>query len=209
MMRRDRRDNLDQDRPIPLLEHVQNAAPDVGSRRIEDGGDLGDEHILGLGHGANIASTGARAVGLDVGVGRGHGSAHRRPDRASVAVTANVVCSFFALPGRSFRRCWRGYCSSTGPMETEPGTSAYSADRDAVLVCADEPLRSALAELVRTRGYGLVVSTTPLETVEVLLEAGARIGYALIASDLPNGWGAQLDAYLADEYPAIRRAILT
>ena len=36
-----------------------------------------------------------------------------------------------------------------------------------------------------------------------------RIGYALIASDLSQGWGLGLCEYLADEYPAIRRAMLS
>lgn len=82
-------------------------------------------------------------------------------------------------------------------------------ERDAVLVCATEPLRSSLAELMRTRGYVPVCAITPLETVDRLLEAGPRIRYALIASDLPNGWALQLDAYLADEYPTIQRATLS
>ncbi len=94
-------------------------------------------------------------------------------------------------------------------MRSERGTSVEHRDRDAVLVCAEEPLRSALAELVRTRGYDLVVSTTPLQTVETLLASGDRIGYALIASDLPQGWGHGLCEYLADEYPTIRRAVLS
>jgi len=83
-----------------------------------------------------------------------------------------------------------------------------SKDCEAVLVCAEEPLRSELAGLLVTRGYEPIVSTTPLQTVRSLLESGDRIGFALISSDLPPSWIMGICEYLADEYPAIRRAML-
>ena len=81
--------------------------------------------------------------------------------------------------------------------------------REAVLICAAEPLRSALVELARTRGYEPCESATPLEAIEALLEDGDRIGHALISSDLPDQWGRGLDELLAEEYPHVKRYLLT
>jgi len=81
--------------------------------------------------------------------------------------------------------------------------------RDGVLVCANEPLRSELAELVRARGFEAIVSVAPLQAIEALLHDGERICHALIASDLPQGWGHGLREFLADEYPHVRSALVS
>jgi len=64
-------------------------------------------------------------------------------------------------------------------------------------------------ELARAHGYEPRVSVTPLQAVEALLESGRSIGHALISSALPNDWGRGLHEYLADEYPHVRRVMLS
>jgi hypothetical protein len=85
------------------------------------------------------------------------------------------------------------------------GESAVDAvdDRELVLVCAEETLRSALAELVCARGYEPRVPATPLQAIEALIDSGDRIGWALLASDSGPG----LHDFLADEYPEVRRVL--
>lgn len=87
--------------------------------------------------------------------------------------------------------------------------TSISDRREAVLICAAEPLRSALVELARTRGYEPREAVTPLQAVEALLEAGDRIGHALISSDLPDRWGEGLDELIDEEYPHVKRYLLT
>lgn len=77
--------------------------------------------------------------------------------------------------------------------------------RDTVLVCAMEPLRSALAAFVRAQGYQLRVSLTPLDAIGVLLDEGDRVCHAMLADDLPHDWARSLHEFIADEYPAIER----
>lgn len=80
--------------------------------------------------------------------------------------------------------------------------------RDLVLVCAVEPLRSALVEMLRARGYEPRVSVTPLQAVEELLARGDRIGHAIISNELPHGWASSLHEYIGDEYPGVQRVLL-
>lgn len=82
-------------------------------------------------------------------------------------------------------------------------------ERDTVLVCADEPLRSALSELARTHGYQAHVSATPLQAIEALQDSKLRVRHALISSTLPHDWGRGLHEFLADEYPDVRRVMLS
>lgn len=81
--------------------------------------------------------------------------------------------------------------------------------RDVVLVCADEPLGSALAELARAHGYEPRVSVAPLQAIQTLLAAGGRVRNALISSALRHDWGRALHEFLADEYPEVDRVMLT
>ena len=83
--------------------------------------------------------------------------------------------------------------------------SAVETRRELVLVCAEEPLRSALAEFVRGRGYEPRVPATTLQAIEVLIDSGDRIGWALLASDA----GTALHEFLADEYPDVRRVLVS
>lgn len=107
-------------------------------------------------------------------------------------------------------------------MQTDLGTSAVegigwvaeiarhrATSRDIVLICAIEPLRSALVELARVGGYEPYESATPLQAIEALVARGDRIGHALIASDLPHRWGERLAELIAEEYPHVQRYLLT
>jgi len=79
---------------------------------------------------------------------------------------------------------------------------------DLILLWTTGASRAELAELVQARGYELRLPTTPLHAVEILLEVGHRVSHALISRRLPHGWGADLQAYLLDEYPAIHCMML-
>ena len=71
---------------------------------------------------------------------------------------------------------------------------------------AAEPLRSSLVELARDRHFDVHACATPLETCQVLERAGARLAYAIIASDPP--WGRELRKLLDDEHPEIKSIML-
>lgn len=81
-------------------------------------------------------------------------------------------------------------------------------DRDTVLVCAEEPLQSALLELIRAHGHDARVSATPLQAVVTLQDSTVRVRHAVISSSLPHDWGRGLHAFLADEYPDVGRVML-
>ncbi len=87
---------------------------------------------------------------------------------------------------------------SCRPSQSEP--------REAVLVIAEEPLRSQLAAAARERGYEPVAKQTPLDAITALERLAGKIAYAVISSQAR--WGLALRELLADEYPNVRPVML-
>ncbi len=75
-----------------------------------------------------------------------------------------------------------------------------------MLVIAEEPLRSQLAQAARDRGYEPVTKSTPLDAIQTLTHLADRIAYAIISSQAR--WGLALRELLADEYPNVRPVML-
>ena len=67
-------------------------------------------------------------------------------------------------------------------------------------------MQRRIAELIRASERELAVARTPGDAMQTLQQRGSQIGVAIVASQ--PGWGHELRAVLARNYPAIQRIIL-
>ena len=158
--------------------------------------------------GARISGNPALTVGEQVRLllqlpGRGpfslHGSVVRRFGDQSNPAAFGI--SFKQAPQRQSRSV----------EDTVAALQESSAGNESVVLVVDDNSRtcySLVQDLLRV-GRKAIAVTTPLDAIEWLLDGGSHFDTALVDVMLGNAEGVDLLNFLADEYPEVRRVLMS